>query len=122
MGATTLEVDRDAREIFNTAAIAIGTHDAEAAFDVCRKLVAIEEHYRFALRVGDDAPNAKTSSSTTSGFRHMAAKFAGRCSKFAGRCSKCAGRCSKCARAISVGTPIAYDATNRRAFHEECAA
>ena len=115
MGATTLEVDRDAREIFNTAAIAIGTHDAEAAFDVCRKLVAIEEHYRFALRVGDDAPNAKTSSSTTSGFRHMAAKFAG-------RCSKCAGRCSKCARAISVGTPIAYDATNRRAFHEECAA
>jgi hypothetical protein len=116
MPTLTLDVDRDAREIFNAAAIASGTHDADAAFDVCRKLAGLEEHYRFALRLGADAPVAHrgkdepgpaSGAPGASSVRRMDAKFP--------------GRCCKCQGHIVVGTPIAYDTTAKRAFHERCA-
>jgi hypothetical protein len=111
--STTLEVDRDAREIFNTAAIAIGTNDTEAALDVCRKLVGLEAHYRLALRVDDDAPPEYRARETSrppaaqNPLRRMDAKFP--------------GRCGRCQSHIAVGMAIAYDAAAKRAYHERCA-
>jgi hypothetical protein len=144
-GSTTLQVDRDAREVFNLAAIAIGMRDAEAAFEVCRKLVAIEEHYTLRLRAGDEERNGGraekanarrgehcrlTSAPSSDGGPDTRSATAAALAREAGVSrptmelrrmpAKYPGRCAKCARGISVGMPIAYDTASKRAFHEEC--
>ena len=118
--STTLDVDRDAREIFNLAAIAAGMNDGEAALDVCRKLGTLEAHYRLALRVGDDAPPEYRERDTVRPGRAPTGESVGG-NSLRRMDAKYGGRCAKCARGISVGTPIAYDPASKQAFHEGCA-
>jgi len=103
-----------ARAIWNRAAIAVGMSDRELALEVCRELGEIESEYTLwakdALMAGNPATGAPPddgSPAERGSLKRLPARFA--------------GRCGKCARAINVGTPIAYDPTTKRAFHEECA-
>lgn len=100
VSGSTLQCDRDAREIFNEAAIAHGTHDAELALVVCEKLTRIEPHYRLAPRSADDAQ-----ASATSGIRSRSAPEtpAGKPIRIA---AKFAGSCQKCGARHSAGDPI----------------
>lgn len=79
-----LAVDQIARAIFNNAAIAVGTRDAELALQVCTDLGAIERDYRLALR----CEPARTASPSTS---EHGSTFCGRmiATKFAAQCKVC---------------------------------
>lgn len=94
----TLKVDQLAREFFNSCAIAAGMNDAQAALECCRNAFEIEQAYELRLKTADAAPRHA--------LRKMPAKFP--------------GRCAKCACGIAVGSAIAYDPDNKRAFHAEC--
>lgn len=107
---STLRIDQIASGIFNRAAIVVGTHDAELAFQVCAELAEIEPHYRLALRTGDDAtrgqpPASRTPSSSGSG-RSFQAKYA--------------GQCARCGKSFPVGAPIVFNDA-RKTVHAGCA-
>lgn len=77
--------ERDVREVFNLAAIAVGMGDKDAALDVCKKLARIEPHYRLALRTEqlDDSSNAthrvSGQNNKPNGPRFISSQYAGRC-------------------------------------------
>jgi hypothetical protein len=110
VSGSTLKVDRLAREFWNSCAIAAGTHDAQAALECCQNAGEIEQAYELRLKTDRGATTTTTiqgsAQPSRSNMRRMEAKFA--------------GRCAKCARGIAVGSPIAYDPDNKRAFHEGC--
>jgi hypothetical protein len=107
-----------ARAIWNRAAIAVGTADHELALEVCRELGGIEADYTLVARDALMAGTARAETSgpanpagaetraPTSSLRHMPAKFP--------------GICGQCGGHIQVGSPIAYDAASKRAYHEGC--
>lgn len=109
---TTLQVDRDAREVFNEAAIAVGMGDKDLALAVCRKLAAVETAYELRLRV--ERPDSGH------------ARDGGAASERAGRGSarrmesRFGGRCAKCTRPFPAGTEILYDVDRKVATHASC--
>ncbi len=103
MSTQTLQVDRDAREVFNDAAIAVGMNDAEAALDVCRKLGRVEEAYMLTLRSGEQ--HARATGAAFTG-RPMHSRFG--------------GRCAVCSQPFPEGAAILYDGVSKRAVHAAC--
>lgn len=95
--SSTLEADRDAREVFNLAAIAVGMGDKDAALDVCKKLQKIEPHYRLALRTEPTAefPQSRTGQAGKPGPGRLIS-------------SQYAGRCRTCGAGHTVGASVYY--------------